>query len=399
VSIAGGTITDNFAPYGLHIYVVPAATTNQPPTVATSAKATPSPVTGTSTALSVLGADDGGESKLTYTWAVTAGPSGVTFSGATNGTNASKNITTNFTQAGNYTFTVTIKDAGGLTVTSSTPTVTVSQTLTTISVTPASATVAINGTQQFSASGKDQFGNALTSQPTFAWSVSGGPGSISTGGLYTAAGLGSRTVQAMASGVSGTATVTNLDNFNRANSGNLGSNWQVPRSFQSAASHFQYRRPASSGFQLSSQKAVSFTAPGAPFAAAQAVGLSLLNPTVQADVTLGSATAIGLFARAQSNGDAYVAVLISGKAQIWLFHGATGAITVLGTATYTATPPTTLKFTVTGSGTSTTLSLTDGTANLSLTVTGSTLTTLNSAGGVGLFAQGTGGTADNFSVN
>ena len=98
-------------------------------------------------------------------------------------------------------------------------------------------------------------------------------------------------------------------------------------------------------------------------------------------------------------GDAYVAVLISGKAQIWLFHGGTGAITVLGTATYTATPPTTITFTVTGSGTSTTLSLTDGTGHLSLTVTGSTLTTLNSTGGVGIFAQGAGGTVDNFSVS
>jgi hypothetical protein len=196
--------------------------------------------------------------------------------------------------------------------------------------------------------------------------------------------------------VSGTTTV---DDFNRGNSSDLGSNWQVPRSFQPAASLFQYRRPTSPGFEVSSQRAVSFTAPAAPFAAEQVAGQSFLNPTVQADVTLGSASAIGLFARAQIDGDAYVAVLISGKAQIWLFHGGTGAITVLGTATYTATPPTTITFTVTGSGTSTTLSLTDGTGNLSLTVTGSTLTTLNNTGGVGIFAQGAGGTVDNFSVS
>ena len=38
---------------------------NAAPTVATAASATPSPVTGTTTNLSVLGADDGGESNLT----------------------------------------------------------------------------------------------------------------------------------------------------------------------------------------------------------------------------------------------------------------------------------------------------------------------------------------------
>src|SRR5207249_7226272 len=45
------------------------------PTIATAAAASPNPVTtGTTTDLSVLGADDAGEANLTYTWAVTAGP-------------------------------------------------------------------------------------------------------------------------------------------------------------------------------------------------------------------------------------------------------------------------------------------------------------------------------------
>ncbi len=47
-----------------------------PPTVATAAKATPSPVTGLTTNLSVLGADVNGESALTYTWAATTVPTG-----------------------------------------------------------------------------------------------------------------------------------------------------------------------------------------------------------------------------------------------------------------------------------------------------------------------------------
>jgi hypothetical protein len=37
------------------------------PTIATPAAASPSPVTGTTTALSVLGADAAGESHITYT--------------------------------------------------------------------------------------------------------------------------------------------------------------------------------------------------------------------------------------------------------------------------------------------------------------------------------------------
>jgi polygalacturonase len=179
---------------------------NQPPTVATPASASPSPVTGKTTSLSVLGADDGGESNLTYTWSDT-GPSGVTFSA--NGTNAAKNTTATFAAAGSYTFTVTIKDSGGLSTTSSVA-VTVNQTLTTIAVTPTSASISANTTQQFSASGKDQFGSTLTTQPTFTWTLaSGSVGSISSSGLYSAgSAAGTATVQATSGGVTGTAAVT-----------------------------------------------------------------------------------------------------------------------------------------------------------------------------------------------
>src|SRR4029079_2787341 len=105
------------------------------PTVATPASAAPNPVTGTTTALSVLGADDGGEANLTYTWSAT-GPAAVTFN--PNGTNAAQNATATFTKAGAYTFTATIKDAGGLSCTS-TVNVTVSQTASKVTVSPGSA--------------------------------------------------------------------------------------------------------------------------------------------------------------------------------------------------------------------------------------------------------------------
>ncbi len=155
-----------------------------PPTVATPAAATPSSVTGTTANLSVLGADDGGESNLTYTWAATGTPPApVSFSA--NDSNAAKNTTATFSQAGNYSLQVTITDAGGLSATS-TVNVTVNQTLTSIAVTPGTATLVENGKQQFTAVGYDQFGQVLASQPAFTWSQVSGVGSVSAAGLYTA---------------------------------------------------------------------------------------------------------------------------------------------------------------------------------------------------------------------
>src|SRR5207244_2206973 len=87
-----------------------------PPTVAVAATATPNPVAGTTTAVAVLGADDGGEPALTYTWAKTAGPAAVTFS--PNGTNAAQSATATFSVSGTYTLTVTIMDASTLTTSS-----------------------------------------------------------------------------------------------------------------------------------------------------------------------------------------------------------------------------------------------------------------------------------------
>ena len=103
---------------------------NSAPTVVTPASASPSTVTGTITSLSVLGADDGGETNLTYTWTTTGTPPApVAFS--INGTNAAKNTVANFSAAGNYAFLVTITDQGGKSVTSSVN-VTVNSTFTNI---------------------------------------------------------------------------------------------------------------------------------------------------------------------------------------------------------------------------------------------------------------------------
>jgi hypothetical protein len=81
--------------------------------------------------------------------------------------------------------------------------------LTTITVSPASASVTTGGTQQFSATGLDQFGSPVSPQPTFTWTVSGG-GTISTAGLFTAGSTagGPFMVTATSGSVSGTASVS-----------------------------------------------------------------------------------------------------------------------------------------------------------------------------------------------
>src|SRR5262249_49490180 len=159
---------------------------NQAPTIASPASVSPGTITGTTTSLSVLGADDGGEANLRYTWSELSGPAAIAFS--TNGTNAARNTSATFTQAGNYTFRVTVTDAGGLSTTSDVS-ATVTQTLTSISVAPATVTVSNGATQQFTALAQDQFGNALAA--SFTWSIDGGGvGTVDSSGLYTAPASG-----------------------------------------------------------------------------------------------------------------------------------------------------------------------------------------------------------------
>ena len=181
---------------------------NATPTVATPAAASPTTVTGTTTDLSVLGADDGGEAALTYTWVAT-GPGSVTYSA--NASNAAKNTTATFSAAGSYAFSVTIRDTLGETTTSQVN-VTVDQVLTGVSVNPEQFVLLPNGTQQLSAMTVDQFGGAMPSQPpSFNWSLTAGVGSVDSSGLYTAPGAeGSATVQAEDPGslLTGTASAT-----------------------------------------------------------------------------------------------------------------------------------------------------------------------------------------------
>lgn len=76
-----------------------------------------------------------------------------------------------------------------------------------IQISPSSATVGAAQQQQFSASGYDAFGNEVGGL-TFTWTTTGGIGTVTSGGLFTAgSSVSSGTVTASSGGVQGTATV------------------------------------------------------------------------------------------------------------------------------------------------------------------------------------------------
>jgi hypothetical protein len=183
---------------------------NDAPSILQSPAATPATVTGTTTALSVTASDDGGEGDLTYTWsAVGTPPAAVSFS-AGNGSNSGKNVTATFGRAGTYTLQATVSD--GSKSSSETVVVTVNQTLTSVVPSPSSAPLSLNATQQFTATAKDQFGVAMSTQPTFGWAVISGPGSINSSGLYSSGGTAGTAVVRTAVGfTSGDAVVTVTD--------------------------------------------------------------------------------------------------------------------------------------------------------------------------------------------
>jgi hypothetical protein len=105
-------------------------------------------------------------------------------------------------------FTSTVKASSGSISGTASVTVTVGS-VATLVVSPTTSTLAINGTQQFSAVAKDAGGNILTSTPT--WSVVASGGAISAAGLFTAGttpGAFANTVKAVSGSISATASVT-----------------------------------------------------------------------------------------------------------------------------------------------------------------------------------------------
>jgi PKD repeat protein len=130
----------------------------------------------------------------TFSWSVTGG-----------GTISSTGLFSAGTSAGGP---YTVKVASG-SVSATASVIVYVPVLTTVSVSPASASVPTSGTQQFTATGKDQYGAVLAAQPAFGWKVSGG-GTISSSGSFKAGSTagGPYTVTATNGSVSSTASVS-----------------------------------------------------------------------------------------------------------------------------------------------------------------------------------------------
>jgi hypothetical protein len=133
-------------------------------------------------------------------WSVQSGPAGATFADVN-----AVDTTVTFVSDGTYVLELTADD----TALQGTDTVTIiveaAPALTAIAVTPSDAALFIGGTQAFTASGTDQYGDPIALTTT--WTADGG--TIDAGGNYTAGGTtGSFTVTATDGLVSGTANVT-----------------------------------------------------------------------------------------------------------------------------------------------------------------------------------------------
>ena len=148
-------------------------------------------------AFTAVGNDSGGNVvSITPTWTVVAGGGSISSGG----------LFTAGSTAG--TFTNTVKAASGSV--NATATVTVQAgALSSITVSPDPATLAVGQTQQFTAVGKDSGGNTVSFSPT--WAVVASGGTINSSGLFTAGstpGSYANTVTATGGGITGTASVT-----------------------------------------------------------------------------------------------------------------------------------------------------------------------------------------------
>jgi hypothetical protein len=159
--------------------------TNNAPVITTTATANPSPVSGTTSTLSVQATDDSGPGNLTYSWTTTAKPGSVFPSFSVNNSNSASTTVVTFPQAGSYTFRVVVTDSNALSAESSVN-VTVNQSLTSVSVSPATTTVSTGSSTTFTGSAFDQFN--LPQSAVFNWSIFEGilGGSINSLGVYTA---------------------------------------------------------------------------------------------------------------------------------------------------------------------------------------------------------------------
>ena len=151
-------------------------------------------ITGTTAVLSVLASDAQDTWSLEYTWTINSAPAGGAARFTINGSNAAKNDTVVFAEAGVYGITVTIVNKSGLSIASNVN-VTVVQTPTHINLYSGPSEVLVNPNTRLDVSGTsetlsamvaDQFGNPLAVQPACTWAAtsysSGGEPSLANSG-------------------------------------------------------------------------------------------------------------------------------------------------------------------------------------------------------------------------
>ena len=200
VSAGSATITATTSgKSGTAVVVVTTATAPPPATVA-SVVVTPTPVTdtiGQRTQFAASVRDSAGNvlTGRTVTWSSTS--TGVaTINSTGNATAVAAGSTTIRATAGGVT------GSAQMTVNAPPPVVT------TVTVSPSSVTLNIQGTTQLAATVKDQYGKLMSGASVTWSSTSTSIATVTVGGLVTAIGAGSTTIRATASGKSGTATVT-----------------------------------------------------------------------------------------------------------------------------------------------------------------------------------------------
>jgi len=168
-----------------------------------SVTATPAVVTGSNTVLSVTASENGSSAGLTYRWSEASGPC------ASIQPSTASIASAIFHAAGTYSFKIVVKDGHGRSA-SATVSVIVAQTMSTLTVSPATATVAINLTRSFRSVVRDQF-NAVD-HTAVTWAVTSGVGSIAQAGIFSAGPVpGSAIVEATVSGLAATASITVRD--------------------------------------------------------------------------------------------------------------------------------------------------------------------------------------------
>ncbi|HEX8916162.1 MAG TPA: Ig-like domain-containing protein, partial [Humisphaera sp.] len=118
-----------------------------------------------------------------YAWSVVSAPAGATATFAQT-RSATPSTTATFTAAGTYVLQATATD--GSATQTGTVTLTVAPVLSNVLVTPPSASMSVNATQQFTAAGYDQFGAPMPIDG-LQWAIYSGGGTIDAAtGVYTA---------------------------------------------------------------------------------------------------------------------------------------------------------------------------------------------------------------------